>query len=1085
MQGKTLLKYTFILLLIVTNSISGFCQLNFVSYTTKNNLSQSSVNIIKQDLQGFIWIGTDDGLNKFDGKDFQVFKNIPNNTNSISSNKINDLVLDNAGNLWIATDRGLNEYNPINQQITRYFLNPTQFQNDLNNYTKIQYDSIRHGFWLATLKPGFVFFDPIKDYFVEYNLKPRQPDNNFHATDFLIQGDILWITSSGGGLFKFNTQSKYLNQYTLDIAEKDDSIKINHFNKIFFNPYKSNFIIGTQNNGIYLFDAMLHKFTKLTYKKQEGTSEKDRIRDFCRQGNKIWIATKGGLTSVNLKSERFGKFYTHNEKNNYSLTTNSLLCLLLDKNNNLWIGSSNQGLNVYFPTRFKFPALLANEKFPQLSVLAIQKINALYTLISTDGEGMLLWQRKTNKLIQLNKLPSYKNLHNSILSITIDNDSIVWLGTWGGGLQKIDFKKRTIQTFLNDAPTGYKTIIAMYSEPGSNILWLGTFNGLLKFNKKIGTYDQNYQINGLFSNKIYTISGNNSDTLWIGTMDGGLSILKKSTGKAITYLNDMNDPTSLSSNMVYSILNQGNKLWIATSNGLNIFDMKTKKFKSFFSGDGLPNDNIYSVLQEGDSAYWVSTNKGLSRIVPHLKGNTYTNFDTNDGLQANEFNQGAYFIADDGEIFLGGVNGLNYFYPNKIIKNNIPPMIQFTSFKKFGQEVKMDTAITLKKEINLTFKENFLEFEFIALDYVFPSRNEYSFKMEGFDNSDWSVPSNRNYASFPNLVPGDYVFRVRGSNGDGVWNTKGISLHIIISPPFYKRKSVIAIEILLILIAIYSFFKIRIRMIEREKRILEQKVKERTIELQEKNDDITSSIQYAKRIQEAILPNINKFVELIPESFILYKPKDIVSGDFFWYFKQDNKIYFAAADCTGHGVPGAFMSIIGNSLMDNIIKGKKIVHPNEILNQLNIDIQIALNQQKEKINFDGMDIALCMLEDMKMEYAAAFRPLIIIKNGKLKEIKGERFSIGGAASLINKKFTNHVIELKSNDWLYLFSDGFVDQFGGKNKRKFMIKNFKELLLSINHLPPEAQKIQLEYSLKEWMDGEEQIDDILVTGLKIS
>jgi len=344
----------------------------------------------------------------------------------------------------------------------------------------------------------------------------------------------------------------------------------------------------------------------------------------------------------------------------------------------------------------------------------------------------------------------------------------------------------------------------------------------------------------------------------------------------------------------------------------------------------------------------------------------------------------------------------------------------------------------------------------------------------------------RNYASFPNLVPGDYYFRVKASNGDGVWNNQGISLHIVISPPWYQRKSVITIAILLILLGIYSFFKIRTRMIEREKRILEQKVKERTIELQQKNDDITSSIQYAKRIQEAILPNINKFPDIIPTSFIFYKPKDIVSGDFFWYFKKNKKIYFAVADCTGHGVPGAFMSIIGNYLLDNIIKEMKLEHPNEILTQLNIDIQIALNQQKEgkDINFDGMDIALCSLEGDKLEYAAAFRPLILIQNKKLNEIRGERFSIGGSSSLINKKFTNHELTINPGDWLYLFSDGYADQFGGTNQKKFMMRNFKELLLSIYELPPEAQKIQLEYSLNEWKKETEQIDDILVMGIKI-
>jgi len=1083
---KTLLIFfSFFLILLNTSGQD----LKFISYTTEHNLSQSLIYKIVQDKQGFIWVGTDDGLNQFDGKNFKVFKNLPNNTNSLSSNKINDLFVDKVGNLWIATDRGLNQYSPLTQKIKRFFLNPDQFENDLNNYNRIYPDTIRNGFWLATNKPGFVFFNPEKNFFQEYHFGINHKLNKFHATDFLCQHNILWITTDGAGLFEFNIVTKQIKQFLIPIPPGKDSVAINFLNVMFFNSLKNNIIIGTQNDGIYTFNPTSKQFNKLKFASSEENTEKVRVKDFAQKGKKLWIATRGGLTSLNLRTEQIGKFITHNERTPNSLSTNRLTSLLFDNNNNLWIGSENQGLNVFFHTRFKFPILYSPETPNHFPIMAIHKISDKYTLISVDGEGPLLWQTATGKITKLKKIPAYSKLHSSVLSLAMDNDSIIWLGTWGGGLQQLNFKKKKLSTFLQEAlPNNIRTILTIYPDPDGQFLWLGTFSGLLKFNKKNGNFVRYDESNGFFSTKIFTITGNNSDTLWIGTMDGGLTIFNKKTTKSITFLNDINDPKSLSSNMVYSILNQGNKLWIATSNGLDVFDKRTQTFKSYFSGDGLPNDNLYAVLPEGDTALWLSSNKGISRVTlgKNLEPYTFTNFDSNDGLQANEFNQGAYYKSDNGQIFFGGIRGLNYFFPNKIKKNNVAPIIQFTSFKKFGQEVKLDTAISLKKEIKLSYKENFLEFEFVALDYVFPSKNLYSFKMEGLGNSDWSKPSNRNYASFPNLVPGDYYFRVRASNGDGVWNNKGISLHIIISPPFYQRKSVIIIAFILVLLGIYLFFRIRTRIIEREKIILEQKVKERTIELQQKNDDITSSIQYAKRIQEAILPNINKFSEVIPESFIFYKTKDIVSGDFFWYFKKNKKIYFAVADCTGHGVPGAFMSIIGNYLLDNIIKETEIEHPNEILNQLNIDIQISLNQQKEgkDMNFDGMDIALCCIEENKLEYAGAFRPLIMIQNGKLTEIRGDRFSIGGSSSFINKKFKNHTFELNPNDWIYLFSDGYPDQFGGPNQKKFMMRNFKVLLLSIYELPPKAQSIQLEYSLNEWKKELEQIDDILVMGIKI-
>ncbi|HIE16254.1 MAG TPA: hypothetical protein EYP69_04950 [Bacteroidales bacterium] len=637
----------FILLFLSVRLIFGQ-DMQFVSFTTKDNLSQSTVYKIVQDKQGFIWIGTDDGLNKFDGKNFKIYKNIPNNINSLSSNKINDLYVDKDGNIWIATDRGFNLYNVSTQKFTRFFFKTKYNENDLNNYNKICFDSLRNGFWLATNKSGFVFFNPQDTSFKEYHFETTPSFQKFHATNFLYHGNILWITSDGGGLFKFNTLTKQINQYQLPVNKNEDSTKINFFNTLLYNPFKDNYIIGTQNSGIYIFDPQNKHgiFKKIIYNKTTlENTEQDRVKDFVQQDDKLWIATYGGLVSFNLKTEQLGKFYYSDKKPN-SLTSNRLSCLFLDNNQNLWIGSIDQGINVFFPTRFKFPLLYSNDASNQYPILAIYKINAQYTIFSVDGEGLLLWQTKTKKVIKLNTLPNYSSLHPAILSITMDKDSMIWLGTWGGGLQKLDFKHKKVTTFFKQvSPTGIRTILSICPGTEKDILWLGTFSGLVKFNKTTQDYTFYNQANGFASDKIFTITCNNSDTLWIGTMDGGFSIFNKRTEKATTFLNNINNPKSLSSNMVYSILNQTKILWLATSNGLNIFDKKTQTFKAFFSNDGLPNDNLYAVLPEGDSVLWISSNKGLSKVTldENKLPKTFTNFDSNDGLQSNEFNQGAFF----------------------------------------------------------------------------------------------------------------------------------------------------------------------------------------------------------------------------------------------------------------------------------------------------------------------------------------------------------------------------------------------------------------------------------------------------------
>ncbi|MFC2138650.1 PP2C family protein-serine/threonine phosphatase, partial [Bacteroidota bacterium] len=287
---------------------------------------------------------------------------------------------------------------------------------------------------------------------------------------------------------------------------------------------------------------------------------------------------------------------------------------------------------------------------------------------------------------------------------------------------------------------------------------------------------------------------------------------------------------------------------------------------------------------------------------------------------------------------------------------------------------------------------------------------------------------------------------------------------------------------------IISYVKIREQNLIREKRILEEKVQERTIEIRHKNDelarknkDITDSIKYAKRIQDAILPMEGIF----ENTFILFMPKDIVSGDFFWMAKKDGKEIMAAIDCTGHGVPGAFVSFVGHNSLNKIVKEYDISQPSDILDKLNSEVTKTFNPQGEGVVNDGMDMSIICYDKEKniLEYAGAFNPMFLFRNGKLLEYKANRFSIGRSQKQMEKKFTNHSIKLQKGDTIYLFSDGYADQFGGPDNRKFMAKNFKDLLSEIQSLSMQEQKMQLESTIDKWKGKREQIDDILIIGRK--
>jgi serine phosphatase RsbU (regulator of sigma subunit) len=330
---------------------------------------------------------------------------------------------------------------------------------------------------------------------------------------------------------------------------------------------------------------------------------------------------------------------------------------------------------------------------------------------------------------------------------------------------------------------------------------------------------------------------------------------------------------------------------------------------------------------------------------------------------------------------------------------------------------------------------------------------------------------------------------VKARNSDGVWNEEPVTYSFIIKPPFYKSWWFIVAVIIFGLIIIIAYIKIREQNLIKEKKILEEKVRERTAEvvqkseeLEKKNRDITDSIRYAQRIQVAVLPPEVPF----EKTFVFFKPKDIVSGDFYWFETFDDKEMVAAVDCTGHGVPGAFLSILGHSMLTKIVREYGILKPSEILDQLDVEIINALHQKNvegKRVVNDGMDLALISYDRKKnvLEYAGAYNPLVMIRDGELTEIKADRFPIGMTSVHQSKKFTNHEIEVKKGDTYYVFSDGYADQFGGEEGRKLRKKNMKDLLLSIQDKKMQEQGLELERFIKEWMGEHEQVDDMVFIG----
>jgi serine phosphatase RsbU (regulator of sigma subunit) len=343
------------------------------------------------------------------------------------------------------------------------------------------------------------------------------------------------------------------------------------------------------------------------------------------------------------------------------------------------------------------------------------------------------------------------------------------------------------------------------------------------------------------------------------------------------------------------------------------------------------------------------------------------------------------------------------------------------------------------------------------------------------------------------LSQGDYLFSVLGSTGNGEWNSKPEDLIITVEVPFWRSKTAFTIYSILILALLVLLFLywarqlIRANKAYKEREKIAKQIMLQKEELTLKNKSITDSINYAKRIQNAMLPPMKLLKTYFPQSFLLYLPKDIVSGDFYWINKLYNKIFISAVDCTGHGVPGAFMSIIGFELFRKITNIEGLIRPSDILNKLNEDFHEIFRDVENIILRDGMDVAFCAIDinDMILEYSGAFNPLYLIRDNKITEIKGDRFAIGlDETNFKDLTFKNHMIPLQEGDLIYIFSDGYADQFGGPEDKKFKYRRFRHLLLNIHQLPMEDQRDILETSLRDWKGENEQVDDVMVIGIKI-
>ncbi len=829
--------------------------LKFERLSIAQGLSHSTVNCILQDHKGFMWFGTFDGLNRYDGHSFAVYKHNPQDSMSLGASGVWALYEDSTSVLWVGTENGgLNRFDRATETFTRYQYDSNDSTSLSSNRVRAIYQDRAGILWIGTLGGGLNRFDRKQNTFTRHQHNPDDPATLSDNSVWCIYEDeqALWIGTSKG-----------LNRLVLSQAEGVDHTQavFTHYRNDPNNPasLSHNMVmsiaadqagalwIGTNGGGLNKLNRELGTFTRYQYDANNpnslGGNAVFSIHP-ARNGD-LWFGTWGGglnkLHTAKNKGENEIIFtrYQHQPGNPNSLSSNYIFPIYEDARHNgvLWIGASGGGVNRLDREKQAFALLQHDPNDPQSisdnSISAIHESRNGKLWLGTNNGGLNVLDR------QHGVVTCYQNDSNSLRSLSSntihalceDKSGVFWIGT-SHGLNKLERESGTFTRYLHN-PANLNSLsdnsVNTLYEDRMGDLWVGTAAGLDRLDRVNGTFKhykhQPDNPRSLSNNYIFAVHEDCTGLLWVAT-NRGLNLLDRQHETVTRYLHDPANPRSLSSNRVLTIYESRNAtLWLGTwGGGLNklVRDGGRVTFRHYRESEGLPNDVVYGILEDDAARLWISTNKGLSRFDPATE--TFRNFDIHDGLQGEEYNSGAFFrSARSGEMFFGGLNGLNVFHPDRVKDNDYIPPVIITSLTRYNTSDVAGTpiiekGISEKQNITLSYRDNILTFAFAALSYRNSFKNQFAYKLEGF-NANWIQLGTKHDITFTNLDPGEYTLRVRGSNNDGVWNEEGTTLRFTITPPWWKTWWAYALYISLFTILLLAARRYELNRVQLENRL--------------------------------------------------------------------------------------------------------------------------------------------------------------------------------------------------------------------------------------------------------------------------
>jgi signal transduction histidine kinase/ligand-binding sensor domain-containing protein/DNA-binding response OmpR family regulator len=801
-----------ICILLFFQALNGYAQQPaFRHLTIDDGLSQNAVYSILKDSQGFMWFGTKDGLNRYDGRNFVIYQHNPFDSTTISDAFVMKLYEDSRGLIWTGSMSGdINVFHRETDVFQRISLmNDNDEKINSNEITEI-IEGSDGTMWIGTIGNGLinVIFDQNNENSYTFKQYLNDPNNeqslssNVVSNLLIDENETLWVGTENG-INKFHADSERFTRTIFDTKHPEAPRTSGDYKicSIHLSKEGNDFWIGTQsgmvqfdrNSGNYEFYPHMYEVHRY------GWGSVNRIAE-DEMGN-FWLGTAGGLMRFDPLTKQYN-YYRHDPLNPQSISHNLISSLFIDNTGILWAGTSGLGINILDFKANRFPTLTrtpdSSSRITGFSIRSILEDNSGDVWISADV--LYRWNRETEELTSFETISDRPDDfgNTDAYSMIQATDGYLWTAS-ARGLFRYDPVSNESRlynhTLENINGQIYPEVNAVFEDRDST-LWIATRNHFSKMiDREAGTF-KHYRFNssGSSNNSPRPVIFQDLDGIfWIGTADG-LIRFDASSETFSVFQNNPDQPNSLSNNLIKSIhadpIHPERNLWIGTSGGLNKFDYRAGTFEHFTEKDGLPNEVVYGILPDETGNLWLSTNKGLSRFNPQSE--TFRNYDVFDGLQSNEFNTGAYFRSESGELFFGGIQGLNYFYPDEIKDNPHEPPVVLTSLK-IGDEMiyfksnpdLLEASVSESDKLTFSYRDDVITFGFVALDYSAPEKNEYAYKLDGFNN-DWISSGNLTSATYTNLPHGEYTFRVKGSNNDGVWNEDGLALAVIVTSPWWQ-----------------------------------------------------------------------------------------------------------------------------------------------------------------------------------------------------------------------------------------------------------------------------------------------------------